>query len=45
MMAEFQAWLKAPFSPGMSAAQWFLFAGLLIAISAAWHLILRTITD
>jgi hypothetical protein len=40
MVAEFEAWLKSPFNSGMSAMQWFAFVGLLIAITAGWHVIL-----
>lgn len=42
-IAAFQSWLKQPFSPNMSAQQWFLFFGLLIVISVMWHMILRLI--
>lgn len=45
MMQEFKNWLKRPFSDDMSAAEWFYFFGLVIAISVAWSLILRTITN
>lgn len=35
------SWLKQPFSSGMGAGGWFLFFGLLIAISVAWGVILK----
>jgi hypothetical protein len=37
----FKAWLAKPFSTDMDAFHWFLLFGLLIAISAAWALILK----
>lgn len=44
-MQAFQSWLAQPFNAGMSAAQWFLFFGLLLIIAALWHMILRVVTD
>lgn len=44
-MNAFLAWLKRPFSPDMSAGQWFLFFGLLIVIAAFWHMIIRAFTN
>jgi len=41
MADDFKNWLAHPFSSDMSALHWFYFFGLLIAISAAWGLILR----
>lgn len=41
MMDGFKKWLAKPFSVDMSAVDWFLFFGLIIAISTAWQLVLR----
>jgi len=43
MMSSFQGWLQQPFSASMSAAQWFLFFGLLIVIATMWHMILLSV--
>lgn len=40
-MDSFQAWLAQPFSTNMSAAQWFLFFGLIMVIALLWHIILQ----
>lgn len=40
-LADFKAWLAAPFSADMTAAHWFLFIGLLIVIVALWGYILK----
>jgi hypothetical protein len=40
MLSQFQAWLAKPFSADMDAWHWFLFFGLLIVVSATWHMIL-----
>jgi hypothetical protein len=42
-MDEFRAWLKQPFSADMDAFHWFLFFGLLIAVSILWGFALRTV--
>lgn len=41
MMENFKEWLSAPYKDEMDAWHWFLFIGLLIAISVAWRLILK----
>ena len=41
MWANFKTWLASPFSTNMDAFHWFLFFGLLIAISILWKLVLR----
>lgn len=40
---EFRTWLKQPFSADMDAFHWFLFFGLIIAISILWGFALRTV--
>lgn len=40
MLDNFQAWIARPFSSDMDVWHWFLFFGLLIVISAVWHMIL-----
>lgn len=42
MLDDLKQWARHPFSADMSAAHWFYFVGLLILISTAWGLILRT---
>lgn len=42
-MDSFKAWLNQPFSADMDAFHWFLFFGLIIAISILWGLGLRTL--
>jgi hypothetical protein len=37
----FKNWLSKPFSTDMDAFHWFLFFGLLIAISVGWSLTLK----
>jgi hypothetical protein len=37
----FKNWLALPFSTSMSAFGWFLFFGLLIAISVGWGFVLK----
>lgn len=39
--SNFKDWLKQPFTEGMDAFHWFLFFGLLIAISIGWSFVLR----
>lgn len=41
MWDDFKRWAGTPYSDDMSALHWFFFIGLLIAISAAWGMILR----
>ena len=43
MLANFQDWLKKPFSSDMDALHWALFYGLLIVIEVAWGFVLRAI--
>jgi len=43
MLSSLQDWLAMPFKTDMNAWHWFLFFGLLIAISVAWGLILKHI--
>lgn len=40
---SFKAFLKQPFSADMDAFHWFLFFGLIIAISILWGFALRTV--
>lgn len=40
MLTGFKDWLKQPFESNMDAWHWFLFIGLLIVITAVWHMIL-----
>lgn len=42
-MDNFKQWLNQPFSADMDAFHWFLFFGLLIAISILWGFALRTV--
>ena len=42
-MDTFKAWMKQPFSADMDAFHWFLFFGLVIAISILWGFALRTV--
>jgi hypothetical protein len=44
MPAQIAAWLAKPFEPDMSAARWFLFLGLLLALLWGWHLVFRELT-
>ncbi|MEB2597933.1 MULTISPECIES: hypothetical protein [Bacillati] len=44
-MDEFKSWLRQPFSADMDAIHWFLFFGLLIAISILWGFALRTVSN
>lgn len=43
IMDSFKTWLRQPFSEDMDAFHWFLFFGLIIAISIAWGFALRTV--
>lgn len=38
---NFKTWLQQPFTEGMDAFHWFLFFGLLIAISIGWSFVLK----
>lgn len=40
-VGSFTSWAKQPFNSSMSAGGWFLFFGLIVAISVAWGLILK----
>lgn len=44
-MQTFKDWLHKPFDEDMDAVHWFLFLGLLIAISILWGLALRTVAN
>lgn len=44
-MDQFKTWLKQPFSADMDAFHWFLFFGLIIAISIGWGFALRTVAN
>lgn len=37
----FKTWLGKPFSADMDAFHWFLFFGLLIAVSIGWSFVLK----
>jgi hypothetical protein len=41
MWENFKTWFAKPFSVDMSGFQWFLFFGLLIAISVLWSFVLK----
>ncbi len=43
IMDTFKTWLRQPFSADMDAFHWFLFFGLVIAISVLWGFALRTV--
>ena len=43
MLNAFQEWLKKPFSSDQDALHWFLFFGLIIAISVLWGFVLKAI--
>lgn len=43
MFDDLKAWAAKPFSADMDALHWFLFLGLLIAMSVLWGLILSSI--
>lgn len=45
MLASFQAWLAQPFNSNMSATKWLAFAGLLIAISIFWRIVLSHLDE
>lgn len=44
-MDRFRNWLAQPFSTDMDALHWFLFFGLVIAISILWGFALRTVAN
>ena len=44
MWPNFKKWVAQPFSADMSAANWFMFIGLLALASLGWRLILSRIT-
>ena len=44
-MDTFRDWLSRPFSADMDAFHWFLFFGLIIAISILWGFALRTVAN
>lgn len=43
MFDDLKAWAARPYSDDMDAVHWFLFLGLLMAISVLWGLILASI--
>ncbi len=43
MLDDLKSWAQKPFSADMDALHWFLFFGLLIAISVLWGLILASL--
>jgi hypothetical protein len=45
IVESFKDWLHRPFSADMDAVHWFLFFGLLIAISILWGMALRTVAN
>lgn len=45
MWEDFKRFVNRPFSSDMDALGWFLFFGLLIAISIAWGFILKHISE
>lgn len=44
-MDSFKDWLRQPFAADMDAFHWFLFFGLLIAVSVLWGLALKTVAS
>jgi hypothetical protein len=42
-MENFKQWLRQPYSTDMDAFHWFLFFGLMIAISILWGMSLRAL--
>lgn len=40
-----KSWLQKPYSEDMTAFDWFLFFGLLIAISVLWRIILAHVLE
>lgn len=42
-MDTFKAWWHQPFSADMDAVHWFLFFGLIVAISIGWSMALRSL--
>ncbi len=45
MFESFSEWVKQPFRVDMSAQDWFLFIGFLLALLVIWSLILRTLKE
>lgn len=43
MWQTFKSWYSQPFRSDMSAAEWFMFIGLLVIITLLWGIILRHI--
>ena len=43
LIPRFAAWMKKPFSGDMDATHWFLFFGLMLAITFLWSRILHYI--
>lgn len=44
MPNQIAAFLAQPFSANMSAARWFLFLGLVLALLWGWHMVFRELT-
>jgi hypothetical protein len=44
-VAQFQAWLKQPFTPTMSAAQWAAFMGLILIAVIFWRMVISALTE
>ena len=45
MVEKISAWLAKPYDESGSALNWFLFIGLLVAISIFWNFVLLEIVD
>lgn len=45
MWDRFKTWATEPFSADMTAAEWFLFIGLIIVIIGFWNIILYHLTS
>lgn len=45
MLEKLKDWYRKPFNSDMDATGWFLFFGLLIAISVLWGLVIREIKE
>jgi len=45
MIDGFTNWLREPFRSNMSAADWFLFVGLLLVVMFLWRLILMHLAE
>ena len=45
MWENFKSWYARPYNEGMTATDWFFFAGLMIVIMILWRLILSHISE